>query len=66
MIETWENILKNIPQAHWRNYVEHTEKVILDAWSCENRLNRLNIEPMVINISEDDDDSSSFEESDID
>lgn len=67
ILKMWNNVVENIPPSHWKNSVDHTEKIISEAWATENKMDILNIEPMVINVSQyDDDDDSLFSESDMD
>ena len=63
VLNVWNTAVENVPQQHWQNYINHTEKVISEAWEVENKLDLLNIEPMVISVSNESDDELSFSES---
>lgn len=59
VVNLWDSIVKGIPKQHWINYIKHTENVIQEAWETEKKLNTLEVEPMIIDVSDDSTDSSS-------
>lgn len=63
VLKVWNDVVNNVPEQHWQNYIKHTEKIISEAWEVENKLDLLNIEPMVISVSNESDDELSLSES---
>lgn len=66
VLATWNKVIDSIPAEHWKNYVTHTEKVIENASQTESLLDVMDIEPLIINISEDSTDNSEFEDEESD
>lgn len=65
VLRTWERALESVTADQWANYVKHTDTVIKAAWEINKKVSP-NVQPLIINVGEEDDDTDFFEDIDSD
>lgn len=55
----WKNGLRSITPEQWKNYFNHTHKIIRPYWKQEKQIMTLNVNDIVIEINVDSDSNDS-------
>lgn len=56
ILDAWKRAIDDVSPSQWANYVNHTDKVIKATWEQEKHISP-NVQPIIISLGEDSDDS---------
>lgn len=57
VLTTWERVLREMPAEHWKNYIQHVNKLINHSWNTIKYCDVSDIEPLIITEANNDSDS---------